>query len=245
MKLSELNPDAYRAFETEVKKTISPALTLVDVGQAAAAFMYRQFKESIVLVRLYATLTHDRLPEGDRRFLQTVPKFSRVAPLIRDDTLVFSLMGSAGEEPAWNDRRNSKGHLGIPLVSQDFVDALPMVSRTFKELGVPMSGFMTVQSGVETMTFGRLGGMFYVEDASSTKDEKGRLIIPAQDFVGRYQVKTVFGTVGRYISGGIYVVLIVFAREHVTKFVASECMSLANAITASTVGVVQAGRLFG
>ncbi len=244
MRLGDLSPEIYRTFESDLKKSLPALRTLEEIGARATSLLYSKFKESIVLTRLYATLPHHRLPEGDQRFLQTVPRFARVAPLIGKDTTILSLMGSAGEAHEWNARLNSKGHLGIPLVSQDFVETLPMVSRTFKELGVPMEGLVTVKQGVETSTFGRLGGMFYVEEATKAKDEQGRFIIPAQDFVQRYGVQTVFGTIGRYISGGTYVVLIVFCRDQVTKYVAHEFMSLANAITACTVGVAQAGRYF-
>ncbi len=244
MKLSALSSDTYRTLEGEIKKHVQDARTLEQVGARTASFLYDKFKESIVLVRLYATLAYHRLPESDQRFLQSHPKFSKIKSSIDANTMVLSLMGSAGEAPEWNARLNSKGHLGIPLVSQDFVETLPMVSRVFKELGVALGGLVTVDQGVHTTTFGRLGGMFYVDDAGTAKDDQNRLIIPSQDFVKRYGVHTVFGTVGRYISGGIYLVIIFFCRENVERDIAYEFMSMGNAITATTVSIAQTGRFF-
>ncbi len=53
--------------------------------------------------------------------------------------MVLSLLGTRGEDMRWNDRRNSQGHVGIPLVSADFIDAIPMMSRLLKELGLDLN----------------------------------------------------------------------------------------------------------
>ncbi|MFH0940065.1 MAG: hypothetical protein V1899_12410 [Planctomycetota bacterium] len=52
-----------------------------------------------------------------------------IAHLVKNETLVLSLMGTRGDEPAWNDRRSSAGHIGIPLASADFINKIPMMIR--------------------------------------------------------------------------------------------------------------------
>lgn len=49
---------------------------------------------------------------------------------------MLSLIASRGAEDDWNDIRKSRGHVGIPLVSQAFVMDIPMFSRLLQDLGV-------------------------------------------------------------------------------------------------------------
>lgn len=63
---------------------------------------------------------------------------------------------------------------------------------------------------------GGFNGVFYVDDASSARDAQDRLIIAARDFVAEHGVKTVFGMGGAYPDGTL-LVIIVFAREHLTR----------------------------
>ncbi|KHD05663.1 hypothetical protein PN36_23135 [Candidatus Thiomargarita nelsonii] len=44
-------------------------------------------------------------------------------------------------------------------------------------------------------------GTFLVQDAKNDRDDQNRRIIPMQDFVADYKVKTVFGLGGRYLVG--------------------------------------------
>jgi hypothetical protein len=53
-------------------------------------------------------------------------------------TPVLSLVGTQGQEADWNDNRKSKQHRGVPLISAEFVDGIPMIARLLRELGVPL-----------------------------------------------------------------------------------------------------------
>jgi hypothetical protein len=59
-----------------------------------------------------------------------------------------------------------------------------------------------------------------------TTDERGRLIIPAADFVEEHGVKTVFGFGGSYPSTRTFVTTIVFCREAIARGTASELTTL-------------------
>ena len=57
--------------------------------------------------------------------------------------------------------------------------------------------------------------MFYVPDARTEVDEKGRPVISAQDFVEEHGIGTVFGFGGAYMLERSYLAMIFFCREAV------------------------------
>jgi hypothetical protein len=175
--------------------------------------LYNEFKESIVLARLFATVPYGRLPAPNKNFVDALAKSKGVSQSIHDQTLVLSLIGTIGEESAWNDRRNSQGHVGIPLVSSAFIDAIPMMSRLLKQLGLGLDWIDQGDTNVVKHTIGSMSGVFFVPDAASEVDQHGRKIIAAQDFVTKYGVKTVCGFGGGYLGGATFSVTIIFLRE--------------------------------
>ena len=86
--------------------------------------------------------------------------------------------------------------------------------------------------------------MFYVGDARTEKDDHGRLIISAQDFVAEHAVRTVFGFGGAYMLERSYVAVILFAREHVEAETARELAPLSSALKAATMRLVDQGVFF-
>ena len=162
---------------------------------------------------------------------------------LKPTTPVLSLIGTHGQGENWNDRRNSKGHVGIPLISSAFVDAIPMISRLLKELGVPMQWIDSHDSEIIKDTVGRYSGLFFVDDAGTTTDHQGRKIIVAQEFVSDYNVKSVFG-VGRAYPGGQMLVTVVFCRDSFSRESAEEFLALSNTFQKKTRGVVGKGRIF-
>lgn len=103
----------------------------------------------------------ERLPQEVRRFAVSFAAARGVGEPLQDDTPGLALLGTRGDLPAWNERRASRGHLAIPLVSPSFVEEIPMVSRMLKDLGFPID-WVTGASKGTTDLFGKLGGFFYV-----------------------------------------------------------------------------------
>src|SRR5512144_2112177 len=99
----------------------------------------------------------------------------------------------------WNDRRNSQGHVGIPLATSDFIEAIPMMSRLLKELGMGLDWIDSNDTSMVARALGSSSGLFYVPDAALEIDAKGRKVIAGQDFVKTHGVKTVFGMGGAFI----------------------------------------------
>jgi hypothetical protein len=182
-------------------------------AQLCTAKLYQQFKESMVLVRVFATVPYGRLPTTNKASVDKLALSKQVNHLLHPQTSVLSLFGSSGINAAWNDRKQSRGHVGIPLVSAAFIEAIPMMSRLLKQLGVRLDWITSNDSQVITKAVGSMSGFFYVADAASEVDIQGRKIIAAQDFVNTYGVKTVFGFGGGYLGTDTFTVTIIFLRD--------------------------------
>jgi hypothetical protein len=241
-KLNAAAPEAFKMWEDNVRQSIRSAASLEAAAQRCSEMIYDEFRESVVLTRFYATIPFGRLPAESRSFAASLAAARGAREPLADKTMVLSLLGTRGDRREWNARRASRGHLAIPLLSAGFIDEIPMVSRLLKDLGVPID--WASAGGVPTDTFGRLGGFFYVEDAATAVDHKGRKIISAQDFVKTHDVKTVFGTAGTYVLSKWLVTIIVFCRERVERDRAKDFMPFANTVTSATSELVRQGRLF-
>jgi hypothetical protein len=243
-RLSLAGSDAFTLWENKVRESLRSATTLEAAAQRCSHVLYDEFRESVVLARFYATIPFGRLPEESRRFAASLALSRGAKERLDDKTMVLTLLGTRGDKREWNDRRASRGHLAIPLLSAAFIDEIPMVSRLLKDLGVPIGVTDAGPGDVHTDTFGRLGGFFYVEDAATAVDHKGRKIISAQDFVSAHGVKTVFGTAGTYVLSKWLVTIIVFCRERVEWDRARDFMPFANTVTSATSDLARRAKLF-
>jgi len=217
--------------------------TLEEAAQAFVETLYQEFDGDSVLVRLYCTIAHADLPDQYRTFVHGVAEDNGVTERLIEGTPVLSLLGSVGKEAGWCDARKSHGHLGIPLVSSAFVDAIPMVSRLLQQMGIGIDWIDRADLRSAIPGAAKLSGFFYVPNAANEKDSRGRYVIPAQDFVEDYGIKTVFG-VGAAYGGGHMAVAIVFATSPVTVAGARQLQTLIDAFVSSTTSLVGSGALF-
>jgi hypothetical protein len=203
-----------------------------------------QLGDSIVLTRLFATVAYGQLPSENRQFVQRLTAGKMVADLINDETPILSLIASRGVKPAWNDRRQSVGHIGIPLVSADFVESIPMIARLLTEVGFEMDWLEADSAGIDVDTLSKMSGVFYVRDAQSAVDQRGRKIISAQDFVRETNVQTVFGLAGGFAIDGTFLALLFFCNETIEKAQAAQFLPLISKIKAATVTLVSKRAFF-
>lgn len=167
-----------------------------------------------------------------------------VSSELTDTTPVLSLVGTRGALGAWNDIRNSQGHVGIPLVSPKFVDAIPMVSRLLSDLGI--SDVAGSSEGLEIDRGASSVETFYVADAGTTVDEQSRNVIPMQDFVAAQGVRTVFGAGGSYgYDTNSILVCIFFTKEEIPKETAQMFEGLVERFRVATKGLRKSNRIFG
>lgn len=233
-------PAQLAKLEEKLKETLLPCDLYERAAQVFVQTLYAEFSPNVVLARLFVTVPLWQLPPFNKTFVAALARAKGVSDLIHDNTPILSLVGTAGKQPAWNDRRKSQGHVGIPLCSADFIYAIPMMSRLLQELGFDLEWFDEQDLSIAERTATGLSGLFYVADAGEATDAKGRKIIAAQDFVAANDVRTVFGMGTTYI-GGAFAICIVFTSETIAK---DRLQSLMNLIVAFKNGTFRLANRF-
>lgn len=230
----------------KIEQRLNGSIYLEEAAQKYTDVMYEEFKESIVLTRLFATIPFGKLPAPNQVFVRNLAASAGISHLIRDQMFVLSLLGTRGKKATWNSRHDSEGHVGIPMASADFIDAIPMVSRLLKELGLGLDWIDSQDTEIVGRTIGRMAGVFHVLDAKTNVDNKNRKIIAAQDFVETYSVKTVFGLGGSYLytGGNTFLVNIMFTNETIEKRQAERFMGLLNTFKTVTASLDANGKVF-
>jgi hypothetical protein len=229
--------------EKRTEEELSSAESLEAAAQRFCDILYETFQESVVLVRVFATVPFDALPSANRTFVQRLAG-ERARDVLKAKTPVLSLLGTRGVVPRWNSRHLSEGHVGIPLASAEFVEAIPMIASLVKQLGLEIEEAEHVDTAIVTQSLGRVAGVFYVDDARTAVDSRGRRIIAARDFVDEHDVRTVFGFGGAYALTGTFVVAVLFTGEDVARAQAERFMRLASQLKASTMRPVGRRRIF-
>ena len=242
MKIEQTTASTITELWTKVEPRVKQSKSLEEAAQALATALHTQFQESVVLARVYFTVPFGALPATNKAFVQKLAESAGAASDLKAATPVLSLIGTAGQEVDWNDRRKSKDHVGIPLASSAFVDAIPMISRLLKELGVPLD-WVDTQDAEIVKKMDRAAGLFFVENAAEATDHQGRKIIPAQDFVSGHNVKTVFGVGGGY-AGGQIVVVVAFCRDLIPRASAERFVALRDAFKGNTSSLVETAKVF-
>jgi two-component system NtrC family sensor kinase len=242
--MADLSRSEILTLQDDLRAGVRTSSSLEEAAQRAVGILYDALQESAVLVRLFATLPYADLPGDLQRRVSELACINGCDGAVHDEALVLTLLGTRGTQAAWNSRAQSVGHAGIPLVSAGFVEAIPMVSRLLRELGVDLRWFDDQdRSAVEKKLIGGLAGLFYVRDAASALDHRGRTIIPAQDFVAGHGVKTVFG-LGSVYAGGTVLTLLVFTRDLLEKVEVEPYVRLVQSIKAATAALAAQRRWF-
>ncbi|MDX1837272.1 hypothetical protein DIZ81_06540 [Legionella taurinensis] len=171
-------------------------------------------QSDLVLSRVYHSFDYALLPDSLQKVARDVWQDK-----IQEDSKLLVLMGTYGQEPAWQDRRTSQGHKAI-LLSHETLEHIPMVSQLLQQIGFDVGVLLgkndpSVSYGGITGTF----GVFYVSPAL------GSPYIPAQDFVAKYGVQSVIGT-GVMLPQGDISAYIGFSRVVIEDKTASNIASL-------------------
>src|SRR4051794_38575092 len=102
----------------------SGARSMEDAAKRICRFLYNEFGTmssaagagerigggDCALVRLYKTHAYSRLEPSLRRFADKALGATKARPAMR----CLTLLASAGDQPAWNDRSTSRSHRAIP-----------------------------------------------------------------------------------------------------------------------------------
>jgi hypothetical protein len=241
-RLSECTLEQFIWVRTHLEM-LPEATTFEQAAQRTTEIIYAAFRSSLVLVRTFLTVPFGQLPGDTQHMVYEAARGYQVADLLKPDTLVLSLAGTSGSQPTWNDRRLSRKHQGIPLVSSHFVDSIPMTSRLLHQMGVGVRWIDTTDLSLFEQNIS--SQLFYVPDAATTMDGMRRKVIPDQDFVRTYGVKTVFGVGGTYVlQRSALLAMVVFCAESVPKSVAEMFSGLTTQLVAKTFSVVREGAIF-
>jgi hypothetical protein len=242
-RISQTTFDELDIFKDNLNQKIGQARNFEEAAQIYTSELYQWFKESLVLARVFATVPYEHLPTFNKNFVDKLATSKQVHHLLQPQTLVLSLLGTSGDEPAWNDRRLSQGHVGIPMVSAAFIETIPMMSRLLKQLGIGLDWIASNDSQIVTRAAGRMSGVFFVADAATEEDRQARKIIAAQDFVAAHNIRTVLGFGGEYLGTETFVVTILFLREPLEKN-RVELFAAACSMKVSTINLARQSSLF-
>jgi hypothetical protein len=214
------------------------ANSVEQVAQTFAEELVGTFS-SVVLARVFVVLPLGRLPPDDRAF---VADAAGGDPALLPQTPVLSLLGTAGHDPAWCDRRRSQGHRGIPLL-YGFVQTAPMLVKLLADLGFDLPSTGDGGSIVSRRMQGSANRAFFVADAQTALDAAGRPVISARDFVTARRIRTVFG-MGGPDPDGMLAVAIAFTTELLDRLVVDRFPSLIGNFKIKTMPLFVEGRIF-
>ena len=243
-KISRLSSNQLVALQNRIISAATGTVSLEQVAQNYMDILFQELEESIVLARLFATVPFSHLSPFNQKFVNKLAHSKDINSQLSADTLVLSLFGTRGRAAEWNDRKNSKAHIGIPLVSRAFVETIPMLCQLLQQLGIGLEWLGSKDKASMVRTVGSISGVFKVTDARKDMDARGRKIIPAQDFVNEYGVKTVFGFGGGYLGCPTFFTTIIFTNEFVPDKIVQHFMVQANKFKTVTMNMVDAEQLF-
>jgi hypothetical protein len=188
-----------------------PPPTLHEAGERIVGY----FREVLVdddgrpacaLVRLFKTHRYDALdPELQDYARRMLPDADAVA-----DLRCLVLLATAGDEPAWNEPRASRGHRAIPLASESMVSEAPMIAQLITQLGLSISTVLRPGPALLLDLQDKSSNVFYVPHAAGSP-----YIVAQKEFVERYGIESVLGVGGILATGDLFAAIL-FSRVPIT-----------------------------
>lgn len=192
-----------------------PAETLGEAAERVVRYFYTHFvdddgKLACALVRLFKTHPYYDLDDELKEFAgRSFPDQHRA-----DGLRVLVLMATAGIEPAWNSRHESKGHKAIPLLSEKMVEEAPMIAQLIRQIGIEISTVVRPDPKVLLDADQKAYNVFHVPEASGSP-----YIVAQRDFVEAYGIASVLGFGGMMASGDLFAAIL-FSRVPISADVA-------------------------
>lgn len=218
---------------------ISTASQLAVAAQTACELFTSSF-ESVVLVRLFIVLPFEKLPAAEQAFASRLAAGGRS---LTRKTRVLCLVGTSGAKKRWSDRTASVGHLAIPLIDADSVAGAPMIAKLLSDLNVDLKALDDGRPIVTRHMLGGKNGVFYVAEAKTAQDARGRQIVADTAFVRDNDIGTVFGMGGSYADGTL-AVMVVFCNEHLERSVVDRYASFIASFKMATAALLENGQIF-
>ncbi|HET6229204.1 MAG TPA: hypothetical protein VFE05_03935 [Longimicrobiaceae bacterium] len=202
--------------------------TMEQAAESIIRYLYEQCGDGdgsrqCAMVRFYKTHAYGRLPEDLKEFVRL--QLGGAAP----DAAVkcLTLLGTAGDQPEWNSRHESRGHRAIPLLSVEVVERAPMIAQLIRQLGLEVEPLIHASAELLDDAEGRTYNVFHVETAP------GSPYIPAQaEFVEPFGIASVLGFGGLLPSGDLFAVIL-FSRVTIPRASAERFRKIAADVKAS------------
>ncbi len=197
--IDAFDTDQLMSCRESLQRLAGGATSMEEVAGRIAQHLYDGFRSAAgeracALVRVYKTQRFSLLPTE-------LQDFARAGTAVIDDPSCLTLLGTAGLESDWNDRRRSRSHQAIPLIG-DLSEA-PMIAALIRDLGIEPELVVDPPKHVQTDSHLRQYNVFYVPDATDSE------AVPAQeDFVLPYGIRSVLGFGGVLASGATYAVIL-------------------------------------
>ena len=243
MRLSRATPSLILDLWEQCRHTVGDHPYISELATAIVDDLYVEFAESLVLIRAFLTVPYENLPAFQHDYASRLALSVDLEDLLQPHTPVHTLIATRGRDPEWNHIQASRGHVAIPLLSDDFVESIPMMSRLLNDLGLPLSWAQDPGTILERYMLGSEVGCFWVADPVNAVDKLERKIISAQDFVLDHSVHAVFA-VGGILFGGAVFTLIFFAQDPVESRTPRAFMPLINQMKGTMVSSCSISRIF-
>lgn len=210
-------------FSAALRSAGSGAASMEEAADKVVHYLYDNLIDKMTggkgctLVRLFKTHPYGELDSGLQEFARTVLKGTPATP----DMKCLVLLATAGTEPEWHLRKMSQGHKAIPLPSEHFIEAFPMVRQLIQQMGLTVNTVLRPDPAVVLDMVQTTYNVFCIPEAV------GSGYVPVQkDFVIPYGVKSVIGFGGMLPSGNLFAIII-FTSVPVTRQTADLFRSLA------------------
>lgn len=206
--------------------------SMEEMAEQMVRYLYKNLtlpdgNSACALVRFFKTHPYQDLPQDLQESAQQILKGRE----IHNDTKCLTLLATAGDNSRWNSRKSSVGHKAIPLVDEDSVARIPMISQLIWQFGLSVENVIKPDPEIILNLGKRTFNVFYIPEAVNSP------YIPAQEeFVIPYQIKSVLGIGGMLLSGNIFTIIlfskieIPFHVTHLFKWVAMYAKIATNSV---------------
>ncbi len=175
-----------------------------DASNLIIKYFYEHFinkdtgEKSCILVRFFKTHAYGKLTPELQEYVQDILSQNKIA----DDLKCLTLLATAGKQTEWNSRYKSVGHKAIPLVNEDTIHRIPMISQLITQLGLNPGIVLQTDPDLLIDSEQKMYNVFYISNAL------GSPYIPSQEsFVIPFGVKSVIGFGGLLPSGDMFAIL--------------------------------------
>ena len=167
-------------------------------------------RRACALVRTFKTHPFHLLDSELRQFAQAMAGESANLTSLR----CLVLLGTRGDENAWNSRHESRGHKCIPLLSEKMVEEAPMIAQLIRQIGVDIAMVLRPDPALMLDPAKATYNVFYVPAADGSP-----YIVAQEEFVRRYGIASVIGF-GGLAGAGDLLATILFSKVRIKPDVA-------------------------